>query len=46
MVSGADPDAVGRLALAAGIPLRALGARSGGLEDDFLALVSETEEAP
>ena len=44
-VTGLDPDAVGRLALAAGIPLRALGARSGGLEDDFLALVSEPDAA-
>ncbi len=44
-VRGLDPDAVGRLALAAGIPLRALGSRSGGLEDDFLALVSGPESS-
>ena len=43
-VTGLDPDAVGRLALAAGIPLRALGSRSAGLEEDFLALVSEPEQ--
>lgn len=47
-VAGLDPDAVGRLALAAGIPLRALGSRGGGLEDEFLALVSDpdAEETP
>ncbi len=44
-VTGLDPDAVGRLALAAGVPLRALGSRRGGLEDDFLALVSEPADA-
>jgi ABC-2 type transport system ATP-binding protein len=44
-VTGLDPDAVGRIALAAGVPLRALASRSGGLEDDFLALVSEPGEA-
>lgn len=42
-VTGLDADAVGRLALAAGIPLRALGSRRDGLEDDFLALVSEPD---
>lgn len=43
-VTGLDADAVGRLALAAGIPLRALGSRRDGLEDDFLALVSEPDD--
>jgi ABC-2 type transport system ATP-binding protein len=40
-VPGVDPGEVGRIALAAGVPLRALGERRTGLEDDFLALVAD-----
>jgi ABC-2 type transport system ATP-binding protein len=41
LIVDADPAEVGRIALAAGVALRELRVRSGGLEDDFLALVSQ-----
>lgn len=44
-ISGVEPGEVGRIALAAGVALRALGARRGGLEEEFLALVAESGDA-
>ncbi len=42
VVTGPTPDQIGRITLAAGVALSSLGARrTGGLEDDFLALVSD-----
>jgi ABC-2 type transport system ATP-binding protein len=38
-----EPVEVGRIALAAGIPLSALAASGAGLEDEFLALVADPE---
>ena len=40
-VPGVEPAEVGRIALAAGVALRALAERRAGLEDDFLALVAD-----
>jgi ABC-2 type transport system ATP-binding protein len=42
-VSGLDADAIGRHALAAGVPLRLLVPEREGLEDVFLSLVGEGE---
>ena len=42
---GVEPVEVGRIALAAGIPLSALAASGAGLEDEFLALVADPERA-
>jgi ABC-2 type transport system ATP-binding protein len=39
------PAEVGRIALAAGVPLSALAASGAGLEDEFLALVADPERA-
>jgi len=44
LVPGATPEEIGRLALAAGIPLTLLAAQQSGLEDAFLALVSTDEK--
>jgi ABC-2 type transport system ATP-binding protein len=41
----AEPVEVGRIALAAGVPLNALAASGSGLEDEFLALVADPERA-
>jgi ABC-2 type transport system ATP-binding protein len=43
LVVDADPAEIGRVALAAGVALSALQRRSGGLEDEFLALVGQEE---
>jgi ABC-2 type transport system ATP-binding protein len=43
LVVDADPAEVGRIALAARVALSALQRRSGGLEDEFLALVGQEE---
>jgi len=42
---GIEPTEVGRIALAAGVPLSALAASGAGLEDEFLALVADPERA-
>ena len=47
LASDADPAAVGRVALAAGVPLVELGAaQGGGLEQLFLSLTAETQRDP
>ena len=43
LVTGATPEAIGHLALTAGIPLSLLAAEQSGLEDAFLSLVSTDE---
>ncbi|MEZ5190838.1 MAG: AAA family ATPase [Schumannella sp.] len=46
LVVDADPADVGRVAQAAGVALRELRQRSGGLEDEFLALVGQELPPP
>lgn len=46
LVTGATADEIGRLALAAGIPLSHLAAEQSGLEDAFLSLVSTEDPKP
>jgi ABC-2 type transport system ATP-binding protein len=44
LVTGADPEAVGRVALEAGVALSALGEQTRSLEDAFLALTGAVPE--